>query len=70
MLDNIQMGQIDRINQLEAHSTDDYFKNTLLSNLTGVFKYFPPGTVQSYSAELSALLDYLYYRLTIARDLQ
>ena len=62
--------KIDRINQLEAFSTDDYFKSVLAQSLHSAFRYFPPLFLSRYSSEMQFLLDFLYFRLTVARDLQ
>jgi|688.fasta_scaffold1890513_1 hypothetical protein len=57
------MDQINKVDQLDANLIDDQSKMLLKSSL---LQAFPTTIVTKYSHEITLLIDYLFFRFTVA----
>eukprot|EP01017_Pseudomicrothorax_dubius_P016384 TRINITY_DN1859_c0_g1_i2.p1 TRINITY_DN1859_c0_g1~~TRINITY_DN1859_c0_g1_i2.p1 ORF type:complete len:306 (-),score=32.90 TRINITY_DN1859_c0_g1_i2:4-822(-) len=63
------MNKVSRINQVEADVLDNEYKEMLLTSLVRAFEYFDPRTVQKFKEEISLIIDFIFFRFTLAMDL-
>lgn len=56
--------KINRVDQLDAAIIDTEAKQILMRQLVNCF---PQGIVSRYSAEITLLLDYLFFRFTVSK---
>lgn len=56
---------MERVEQLDSIDIDDYAKSLLFNQLSKVFN---PDKIGKFQHEIQLIVDYFYFRLTIARD--
>ena len=59
------MSRLNRVDQLDAAIIDTESKQILMRQLVNCF---PQWVVNKYTAEIGLLLDYLFFRFTVATD--
>jgi len=63
------MKKVERVNQIESDKIDDECKDILTSKLQKAFEFFDPSVLRRFKSEIKLVVNFFYYRYTIARDI-